>query len=80
MTPTSRAAGAGGPREPGGVKEGLGVKDGQEEGMSRTGEAREGQGETVGLAALASARSLSLASRGEAVVKLVGEERAESFV
>ena len=42
---------------------------------------REGQGETVGIAALAAARSLSLASRGEAVVKLgAGEERAESFV
>ena len=42
---------------------------------------REGQGETVGIAALAAARSLSMASRGEAVVKLGGgEERAESFV
>ena len=42
---------------------------------------REGQGETVGIAALAAARSLSSASRGEAVVKLgAGEERAESFV
>ena len=39
---------------------------------------REGQGETVGMAALAAARSLSVASRGEAIVKL--EERAESFV
>ena len=42
---------------------------------------REGQGETVGMAALAAARSLSVASRGEAaIVKLGGEERAESFV
>ena len=41
---------------------------------------REGQGETVGMAALAAARSLSVASRGEAIIKLGGEERAESFV